>query len=82
MVFRFWRVMDSAIVGACLSPALWSFALITAAVLLPAGSGVEAAASFAAFFYVVALLFSFCAAAWRTLRDGARTHAGPSGPGP
>ena len=69
MVVRFWKVMDSAIVDACVAPAFWSSALIAAAVLLPSGSGLEAAASFAAIFAVASLLFSFCGVAWQLLRD-------------
>lgn len=70
MVFRFWRLMDSRIVAACLAPALWSAGLIAAAIALPAGSGAEGAVSFAAFFSVVALLIAFCRAVWGMLLEG------------
>jgi hypothetical protein len=56
MTILLWRVLDHRVAEACLAPALWLGALITAFVLLPSGSGLEAAAGFNGFIVAVYLV--------------------------
>ena len=58
----FWKVLDSPVVDACLGPAAVLFVLTVAAVLLPEGSGLEAAAEFFAFVSTIALVWELFAA--------------------
>jgi len=68
-----WKVLDNRVVEACLGHSLALGALITVAVLMPDGSGFEAAAWFFAFFKGLALIWELITALIRL--DGARQEA-------
>ena len=62
MVVLLWKVLDNRIVEACIGPAATLTVLTVAAVLLPEGSGVEAAAEFFAFAITLVMVIAFVGA--------------------
>lgn len=65
MTILLWRVLDNRVVETCLTPALWLVGLTVAVILLPDGSGLEAAAVFNGFIVAVVLICRFIAALFR-----------------
>ena len=69
MTILLWRMLDHRIAEACLGPAVGLGALIAAFVLLPDGSGLEAAAGFYGFFVAIMLICKFVGALIEPLRS-------------
>ena len=69
MIVLLWRVLDHRVVEASLGPALGLGALIFAFVVLPDGSGLEAAAGFYGFFVAIMLICKFVGALIAPLRS-------------
>ena len=65
MAILLWKVLDHPVVEACLGTAVTLAVLTIIAVLLPEGSGLEAAAEFFAFFTTLGLIFAFFGAVFR-----------------
>ncbi len=69
MTILLWRVLDHRVIEACLAPALWLGALIFAFVVLPDGSGLEAAAGFYGLFVAIVLICKLVGALVAPLRS-------------
>jgi len=77
MSMLLWKVLDNRVVEACLGPSAALAGLVVAGVLLPSGSGVEAAAWLFAAFAALQLISALITALRAGAREKTRARARP-----